>query len=187
MVTKKQIQVILNRWMRFFKFRILHANDSPHRIALGIALGLFLAWTPLYGFHILMALGLSILLRANKFAALTSVWVCNPFTIIPIYYPNYLLGRKLLRLFQVDTNAESSYNQIQQFFSQTSLYSNLAGLFQAKFWQNLFALLWYKSHELWIGSLIMAALVALAAYFVTCNLVIRYRKTHPHRRFLATS
>ncbi|MCK5473761.1 MAG: DUF2062 domain-containing protein, partial [Planctomycetes bacterium] len=84
-------------------------NDTPHRIAMGTALGLFVAWTPVLGLHILMVLGLALLLRANKFVAIVFIWVNNPLTMAAIYYPSYLLGRTILQPFR--SNAVSSGTQ----------------------------------------------------------------------------
>ena len=100
MAVKRRIRTIASRPIRFFKFRVLHHNDSSHRLAMGVAVGFFIAWTPALGLHIFMALGLAILLRANKFTALTCVWVNNPFTLFFIYYPNFLVGRALLGPFR---------------------------------------------------------------------------------------
>ena len=180
-ISKKHIQVMGNRSMRFLKSRILHANDSPHRIAMGAAVGLFVAWTPALGLHMLMALALTILLRANKFVAIACVWVSNPFTVIAIYYPNYLLGKTVLKFFY--TNKEMSSIRVREMLNQYSLYSGVSGFFHAEFWQSMFSLLWRKGPELWLGSVIMGLLVAFTAYFVTYYFIIWYRKTHPHRRF----
>jgi len=88
---------MFDRQIRFVRLRILRTSDSPHKIALGVALGIFVAWMPPLGYHILLALALTFLLQANKFFALVCVWVSNPFTYIPICYMNYVVGRGTLR------------------------------------------------------------------------------------------
>ena len=181
MIAQKHTRTKVNLLIRFFKFKVLHMNDSPHRIALGAALGFFIAWMPVIGLHILFVLGLTILLRANKFVALTCVWVSNPFTIFPIYYPNYLLGRTVLNLFR--TSEELPNTQVHQLFNDFSSSSGLSGLFRIEFWRGLFEFLWSKNPELWLGSLIMAVLVALTIYFATYFLIVWHRKLRPHRRF----
>ncbi len=178
---KRRNHTALGRLKRFLKFRILHVNDSPHRIAMGVALGLFIAWTPALGFHIFIALGLAILLRANKFVALLFIWANNPFTLIPIYYPNYLLGRAIMKTFHCKTELSSA--QTQEMFSRIGSSASFAGIFHWRFWQNLFTFLWQKGPELWLGSLIIGLLVALAGYFITYRFIRWYRIVHPHRRF----
>ena len=181
MTTKRRNHTALGRLKRFLKFRILHVNDSSHRIAMGVALGLFIAWMPALGFQIFIALGLAILLRANKFVALLFIWVNNPFTLIPIYYPSYLLGRAITRIFHC--KAELSSAQTQEMFSRLDSSAPFTGIFHRQFWQNLFGFLWQKGPELWLGSILLGLLVASAGYFVTHHLICWYRKTHPHRRF----
>jgi uncharacterized protein (DUF2062 family) len=128
MITKRQTYTALDRLKRFLKFRVLHVNDSLHRIAMGVALGLFIAWTPALGFHIFLVLGLAVLLRANKFVALVFIWVNNPFTLIAIYYPNYLLGRTIMRTFNCE--AELSSAQTQEMFSRLDSSVPFTGIFE---------------------------------------------------------
>jgi uncharacterized protein (DUF2062 family) len=42
-----------NKLIRFLEYKILHIEDTPHKISLGVALGLFIAWSPLLGLHFL--------------------------------------------------------------------------------------------------------------------------------------
>jgi uncharacterized protein (DUF2062 family) len=179
---RKQAKLRLNRWLRLLKFRVLHANDSPHRIALGAGLGLFVAWTPLIGLHILVVLALAFLLRANKFVAIVCVWVSNPFTFIGIYYPNYLFGKALLQ--SVNPQRQVSDQQIREMFSRLDMQALIRGFFHMEFWRNLFELLWMKGPELWIGSVIMGSVVGLMGYLVVYRITKWYRETYPRRRFL---
>ena len=126
MATKKYIHTVLRRLAIFFKTRILHVSDSPHRIALGLALGLFVGWTPALGLHLLIALGASIMLRANKFAAVAGAWVCNPLTFVLIYYPNYLLGRIVLNNFSLAKDI--SNGQAQEIFERFVEQARATGL-----------------------------------------------------------
>ncbi len=71
----------------------------PHRssVASGIALGLFIAFTPTIPFQMFLAATLAVLLRINVPAAVVGVWVTNPVTALPIYVTASRLGRRLLR------------------------------------------------------------------------------------------
>jgi len=162
-------------------YRVLHANDSPHRIAMGMALGLFVAWTPAYGLHILIVLPLAFLFRANKFLALTCIWVTNPFTLAFIYYPNYLLGKKIFDVFHLHSNPDSA--RLNENFAQFNSSIGLTGIFHAQFWKNLFEVVWLKGSELWLGSLVIGITIAVCAYFIIQYLVVRHRKAGGHRRF----
>ena len=174
---------MFNQWLRFLKLHVLHTDDSPHRIALGAALGLFVAFSPLFGFHMLLVLALCFALRANKLVAIIFVWVSNPFTIVPIYYPSYLLGRAVLNFFHYSTDAQLSSDQMRQIFAQFTLSSAFTHLLSAQFWQNLFTFLRFKGFELWVGATLMGALVAIIGYFVTFYIIVWHRKNNPRRRF----
>ena len=139
MVTKTKRNIV-RTVMRFLEFRVLHINDSPHRIALGAALGFFVAWIPLIGLHLFIVLGLGVLLRANKFLALTCVWVSNPFTFIGIYYPNFVVGRFFLKFFGFGEGGVESA-QIKDAINQFEVASVFKGLFNPEFWMDLLGLL----------------------------------------------
>jgi hypothetical protein len=160
------------RVLRFIRFRILHIDDSPHRIALGIALGLFIAWIPLIGLHIFLALALAFLLRANKFAALTSIWVSNPLTFFLIYYPNYLFGKGLLKYFCPPNLAQSTNSQ----YNPSYPFSRFADIFSVDFRNNIFAVLFKQGQSLWLGSVVLGLLVACAGYLTAYLLIKSHRK-----------
>lgn len=72
-------------------------GGEAHRVALGAALGMFVAFTPTIGFQTIIVLALASMLRANKLVGLPLVWISNPLTIPPIFYAAYSLGRVILR------------------------------------------------------------------------------------------
>lgn len=75
---------------------ILMLDDTPHSIALGTAIGMFVGMTPTVGIQMLIVLSVGFLVRPffsfNRIAAVLTVYVTNPFTIIPIYWFNYQVG-----------------------------------------------------------------------------------------------
>lgn len=50
----------------FVKFRILHVDDTPQRIARGVAVGVWIAFTPLLGLHMILALAIAALILPIK-------------------------------------------------------------------------------------------------------------------------
>ena len=78
--------------------KIATLNGSEHNIAMGVAIGIFVAVTPTIPFHTVFAIFLAFLLNGSKRAAIISVWFSNPFTI-PIFYTGaYYTGVKILGL-----------------------------------------------------------------------------------------
>ncbi len=182
MITGKRLKIILRPAIRFLKFRILHVDDSPHRIALGVALGLFVAYMPPLGFHILLIVLLTMFIRANKFVALSCVWASNPLTFIPVYYPNYLMGKVILGSF--GGNGALGANQVEALFADSFTVGRIiTGIGTAEFWQQLCSLLVQAGLEMLIGGLIIGGAIATAAYFATYKIVRWHRQNHPHRRF----
>ena len=76
--------------------RLLKIRGTPREIALGLALGLFVAMSPTMGFQMAIAIPIAALFKWNKLAAAMAVWVTNPITAPFIYGPTYFIGAKLL-------------------------------------------------------------------------------------------
>ncbi len=76
---------------------LLKMNTSPGEIALGIAIGCFIAILPLYGFHTLLVVIFALLIpHANKIAILVGTNVSLPPTLPFITWGGYGIGRFLL-------------------------------------------------------------------------------------------
>ncbi|NQV29093.1 MAG: DUF2062 domain-containing protein [Rhodopirellula sp.] len=75
---------------------ILMLDDTPHSIALGTAIGMFIGMTPTVGIQMMIVLVIAFLTRPlftfNKIAAVLTVYVTNPLTLVPIYWFNYKVG-----------------------------------------------------------------------------------------------
>lgn len=182
MITIARIKLAVRPITRFLKFKILHVDDSPPRIARGVMIGLFVAWSPFYGLHILLALALSLLFKANKFVAVLCVWVSNAFTLVPIYYPNYLIGRGILSLFRKERVL--SGEQVADFFGTLcNPQTILIDVFTPTFWRNFVKFFLGIGIELTIGGFIIGLIVSLAAYIVTLKTIRWYRTKHPHKRY----
>ncbi|MBX7147541.1 DUF2062 domain-containing protein [bacterium] len=71
---------------------LLLSHVTPKEVAFSFAVGVFISFTPLLGFHTLLAAGLMVLLRKNKVAAIIGVWINNPITLFPMFYAAYETG-----------------------------------------------------------------------------------------------
>ncbi len=76
--------------------RLARLRSEPDAIGRGLALGLFIGFTPTFGVQIILAILFAFLLRQNKIATFIGVWVSNPLTAPLIYGLEYSLGRMLL-------------------------------------------------------------------------------------------
>lgn len=84
------------RGLRDYARIVVHQRKAPDAIALGVCIGLFAGLSPLYGLQIIVAFLLALLLRGSKIAAILSVWVTNPLTMVPVYSFTYWVGSCLL-------------------------------------------------------------------------------------------
>jgi uncharacterized protein (DUF2062 family) len=75
---------------------LLHTGDTPHRTALAFGLGVFIAFSPLLGIHMWIALLVAVLFRLNRVAILAGTYLNNPWTFAPMYLAGTSLGCSLL-------------------------------------------------------------------------------------------
>lgn len=86
-------------WSRVFEYyrhRMQRLPDSPTRIALGFACGVFTSFTPFFGFHFVVAAGMAWLLRSNVLASAIGTFIGNPVTFPFIVAINLELGSLIM-------------------------------------------------------------------------------------------
>lgn len=76
--------------------QVLHLQESPQRTAIAFALGVFIAFSPAYGFHTIMVVLSTWLFGLNVVALLAGAFINNPWTVVPILGLTYWTGALLL-------------------------------------------------------------------------------------------
>ena len=71
---------------------IVTLKGSPGAIALGAAIGVFVAFTPTVGLQMVLAALIATLVGASRPAAIIPAWITNPLTIPPIFALTYWVG-----------------------------------------------------------------------------------------------
>ncbi len=168
---------LIKKFRRWFIYRVLHVDDTPHRIALGVAVAIFVTWTPTIGLQMLLCVLIAALLGANKFVGLPFVWLSNPLTVVPIYWPNFLLGNWIL---QGRHSSESFWNAARHamtFQAEGNLVMRIIGRIQSWWAATIDIFL-----PLWLGSLLIATLLALGTYLIISRVVTAYRFRQTARR-----
>ena len=143
--------------------RILHTDDTPHKIAWGVALGMFVAWTPTVGIQMIVAGILAWLLRGNVAAAVAIVWVSNPYTIVPLYYSNYLIGNALVGGRGLDE----------------AWFADLLDRRTMTFWEYLihaYEKLIPIFGQMFLGGVIAGVPIAVVSYILTYRAVVKFRE-----------
>ncbi len=175
------------RWQKFKRFivlRVLHANDPPHALALGLAIGVFVAMTPTIGAQMVIAAAIAASFRANKILAMAAVWISNPATMVQIYYVNWRIGQYFVET-GIGVEGESAVQaQITRIIESIGGMSNLfLHLLDKAFWSEVLRLVWALGIELWIGSFLVGFGCALPSYLIARWIITAYRRHVPRPRF----
>jgi uncharacterized protein (DUF2062 family) len=75
---------------------LVQGDDPPWRIALALAVGVFISFTPLLGLQTLLALLVATLTRLNRAAAVAGVWINLPWFAPFVYGAGLTLGAAIL-------------------------------------------------------------------------------------------
>ncbi len=101
-------------------------QGSPHALAGGTAIGVFVGLTPTIPFHTILIVCLSLVTRTSTLAGIIISWiVCNPLTYLPIYYLSALIGNHLT---PYELNLISVQHTLQQAMSGDGIQNTLAVL-----------------------------------------------------------
>ena len=128
--------------------KLVRVDDSPERIARGLAIGVFWGILPTFGFAILFSLPTAVFLRANKLSAILGTFVANPFTTPFIYAFEYKIGELILR----NTPLPFSWS-----------------LFRLENLLNV-------GRSLLVGSSLLATGMTLVTYFLTFRIILGYKR-----------
>jgi len=75
---------------------MLGRHDEPEKVAASFAIGVAIAFTPLLGFHWIIAFFVAILLKLNKLDVFLGTLVVNPLTLGPVSAVALPLGRLIV-------------------------------------------------------------------------------------------
>jgi uncharacterized protein (DUF2062 family) len=134
--------------------KLIKLKDTPHSIAGGVAIGVFIGFTPLFGVKTLLSLGAAYLLRCNPIAAVIAVSLHDVATpLLPVLLRiEYDIGFWLLnRPHHFPPKMEMGHLHVSELLKWTTFFH--VGL------------------PLLIGSLFLAAPAGLLFYFVVLNIL----------------
>lgn len=135
----------------------MRITASPHAIAVGLAIGVFAAFTPFFGFHFIIAAVLAYLLAGNVGAAVLGTAFANPLTLPFIWGGTYELGRFVISGGGADKMASLNLARAIQTMRFTEIWTPLI-------------------KPMLLGSVILGALFAVLAYGATRIAVAGFRK-----------
>ena len=131
---------------------LVKSNNTPREIALGVAIGVFIAITPLYGFHTLMVIIFALLIpRTNKIAILVGTNISIPPTTPLITWAGYSIGKFILG---------NNYPALEWLTLKNLTFRDIPYLF----------------YPLFVGSLILGIICAIVFYFIVLFVIGKMRK-----------
>lgn len=149
--------------------RILQLQGSAHSIALGAAIGLFVAMTPTVGLQMIIILIISLLIPANRLAGFIMVYISNPLTMVPIYWLDYWVGVKCLAQKAITRgDFEQRWFEAQAKASEVGWYEGTLELLRSIGNDVL--------GPMFLGGAVVGMICALPAYPLTLRLVQQYRR-----------
>ena len=141
----------LRRFFSYYKFKLARLPASSYAISAGFACGSMVSFTPLLGFHFILAVVFAYLLRANYIAALIGTIVGNPISFPFIWGLIYRVG-----VFVVDR-------------SDNNLSPNIN-----------FEIIIKQTYDIFIPMLVGGAVLAIPVwvltYFITYSFVSSFKK-----------
>ncbi|PIP36256.1 MAG: DUF2062 domain-containing protein [Desulfobacterales bacterium CG07_land_8_20_14_0_80_52_14] len=140
----------INNRIRDFILKAKRLEGDPHFIALGLAIGVFVGFTPTIPFHTVLAVALAFLFKGSKAAAAIGVWFSNPVTIPLFYFLSFRTGTFLFSISPFDAHPRTVLELIKMGADLT------------------IAML--------VGGVILGILPGVAAYFVTRRLIRRWQE-----------
>jgi uncharacterized protein len=149
------------KWKRYFK-RVFSLGTDPHEIAIGFAIGTFIAIIPSPGVSWLLCL-IAIFLypKMNKVSLVGALVVWNPLTMVPFYLLSYPLGALIL--------------------GGAAANVTVSGLENESFWQ-VFSQGWGVLGRYLLGNLLIAVAVSVLCYVAMRAIVIVYQRRKEEKR-----
>ena len=141
----------VNRIISYYKLRLARLPDSNYAISSGFACGAMVSFTPLLGFHFVLAIVFAYLVRVNFIAALIGTVVGNPLTFPFIWGLIYKIGT-----FVTNTKLKKITPEINFDMIATQTY------------EIFFPML--------VGGVIIAPLVWVITYFVIYSFITSFKR-----------
>ncbi len=160
--------------------RMRRLPDTPERICIGIACGVYVSFLPIYGLHFTAAALLAWVLRGNILAALLGTFYGNPLT-----FPLMAMGGLELGGWILDNDIRMSFSAVMAAIGRASgeLWHNLMSVFTGDvahwgrlqvFWGRVFL-------PYMLGGLILGIPFFVLTYYLHLPLIRAYQRVRQKR------
>ncbi|MDB6176491.1 DUF2062 domain-containing protein [Paracoccus sp. Z330] len=155
--------------------RVRRLPDQPHRIGRGVAAGVFVSFTPLFGLHFLSAAGCAWIIGGNLLAALLATFIGNPITFPFIAVLAVSLGRKILRL-DGDLGPQQIFGEFAR--ASAEIWHNIRSIFgpEKAHWGHLAEFFTQIYWPYVVGGVIIGLVASIAAHYLTVPVIRAYHR-----------
>jgi uncharacterized protein (DUF2062 family) len=155
--------------------RLRRLPDPPHKIARGVAAGVFVCFTPFFGLHFLLAAALAFVMEGNIVASLLATFFGNPLTFPLIAAVCLELGQWML-----NTPNVGPLPEVFAGFGQASaeLWHNITVPFTGELahWDRLGDFFWRVMWPYTVGGIVPGVFISVGAYALTLPAVRAYQR-----------
>jgi uncharacterized protein len=139
--------------------------DTPERVALAFAIGVFFGFSPFLGLQTLLGISLAFYFRLSRVAVILGTWVNLPF-VIPVYYAVATeLGARMLGKQPPSTLTDDVGLAVKQASLSLGAIQHVLELLRPMLW------------SFTLGSLVGGLLLAVTAYWLTVSALRARRRT----------
>ena len=163
------------RASRYVGHRLRRLPDPAHKISRGIAAGVFVCFTPFFGFHFLISAAVAWMIRGNILAALLATFFGNPITFpiiaaISLDLGSRILGRPVAQMSELAQGFGNLWRGLLSFFTPYPVnWHQLGDFFERIFIPYL------------VGGLIPGLIAGTAAYFLSKPVIQTYKAARRKR------
>lgn len=144
-------------WVRYIFLSLNRKQASSHSLALGLALGVFVSFTPFLGFHSVLAMLLAYFLSASLISSVVGTLIGNPWTFPLIWHWSLKIGN--LILYQQHPPSMKLHGGIKLYISSENF---------MHYWENYI-------YPMTIGGIPLGLITAIFIYFILKYQIDKYR------------
>jgi uncharacterized protein (DUF2062 family) len=133
---------------------IFQLDDSPNKLALAFAVGVFIAFSPTIGLHTISCFVFAWMFRLSKVVVFTAAFINNPWTMVPLYGFCLWFGFKITGMMIATPDIAW----------QSLTFSSAYDILRPYLWPFV------------AGTLVAGAAAAIISYFFIYWAVVRYRR-----------
>ena len=164
-----------SRAAEYMMARIKRLPDSPSNIAFGVAIGVFVSFSPFFGIHVLLAFLIARFLRVNILAAILGTFMGNPITFPIIAALNFSVGGLFIKVSKEGVKEKLFLEQLVDVFYSLSENINKFFLGQDTDFSTAIEFFYGIFLPYLVGGLFLGSVFATFSYFVVMPTIVTYR------------